>query len=603
MFRNAFARAVSAVVLGLITLSCSSESPREAAPVPAPATSSAKTNIILIYAEDITTLIGAYGDKSVKTPNIDQLMREGIRYTHAFQAAGVDSPSRAAMITGMYPTSIGAQHMRTMETEIKGAAATAAKPMPDGLPHYSVVPPPAVKPFPEYLRRAGYYATNNHKTDYQFEAPVTTWDENGPAASYLYRPIGAPFFAVFTLFATHESMLAFAKDPLAVDPARLVVPPILPDIPAIRTDLARQYTNIAIMDRHLGELIETLKRDAVYDSSVIFFMADNGGTVPWFTREVLDRGTRVPLIVRLPRGERGGTTSAEIVSGVDLAPTVLSLAGVPIPAHMQGQAFLGDQRAETPRKYAFSARDRMDAEHDRTRTVRDARYRYVYNYHPEQPWYRPIASRRMLPGMQDILRMRDAGTLPPVTAVWFKTKSQEELYDEDVDPYEMRNLASDARHAAKLAELRSALSEWTKTDGDMGAMPEKNMLRQMWNGGNKPPLTAVPEVRAEADGVRIDCATPGASIGYWIDRAGTPSAPELHAVRSWDYQNLYRELGIGDFPKNGEWVAAPRRWIVYDDGVIPLAKGDTLHVNAMRIGYLASEIAYQDGRTARSVGR
>ena len=172
----------------------------------------------------------------------------------------------------------------------------------------------------------------------------------------------------------------------------------------------------------------------------------------------------------------------------------------------------------------------------------------------------PIESRLMLPGMQDVLRMRDAGTLPAVTGAWFKTKASEELYDEDADPYEMKNLASDARHVAKLAELRSALSEWTRTYGDMGAMPEKNMRRQMWNGGNKPPLTAVPEVRAEAGGVRIDCATPGASIGYWIEPAGTPSAPELHAVRSWDYQTLYGELGIGDFPKNGEWVAAPRRW-------------------------------------------
>ena len=229
MFRRAFSRAASAVGLGLITLSCSSESAPESAPVPAPATSSTKPSIILIYAEDITTLISAYGDRSVKTPNIDQLVREGIRYTHAFQAAGVGSPSRAAMITGMYPTSIGAQHMWTAEVENRGAAATTARPMPDGLPYCSIVPPPAVKPFPEYLRRAGYYATNNLETDYQFEAPVTTWDENGPAASYLYRPIGAPFFASFTLFATHESMLVLGKEPLAIDPARLVVPPILPD--------------------------------------------------------------------------------------------------------------------------------------------------------------------------------------------------------------------------------------------------------------------------------------------------------------------------------------------------------------------------------------
>ncbi|SOY67096.1 sulfatase family protein [Cupriavidus taiwanensis] len=554
-----------------------------------------KPNILWITVEDITTFVGAYGDREVKTPNIDQLAREGVLYTHAYQTAGVCAPARAALITGMYPTSVGAHHMRTGPGEIQ-IPGRAAPQKPEGIPAtYSVVLPEQVKAFPEYLRKAGYYTTNNQKQDYQFEAPVTVWDENGPSASYRNRPKGKPFFSVFNFFLTHESMVALRKDPLLEDPARVSVPPIFPDTAAARGDIARMYTNIELMDRQVGELIQMLKDDGLYDNTIIFFFADNGGNLPWMKREILERGTHVPFIVRSPGGLPAGTRRDELVSGVDLAPTVLSLAGVPVPGYMQGQAFLGEQRASIPRRYVFAARDRMDTEYDRVRMVRDQRYRYLYNYMPELPYYQDLKFRMMLPMMRDILKHKGEGSLPPATAAWFKTKPVEELYDAEQDPWELHNLAEDPRYKGKLEELRQAFRAWTAKYGDMGGVPEREMLSQMWLGGSAPPATAAPVVQKAGDGVRITCATAGASIGYWIERPAAMPAVATHVVQSWDYERLAGELLGKGFAKVGDKRPVPPSWNVYDGEVIPLRPGEILHVNAMRIGYTPAQIDYVDG--------
>ncbi|WP_084545854.1 sulfatase [Cupriavidus malaysiensis] len=585
------------LALGSMLLPAAHAGTLPAQPGPQPA----RPNIVWITVEDITTFLGAYGDREAMTPNIDRLAREGVLYTHAYQAAGVCAPARAALITGMYPTSVGAQHMRTGPGEIQ-IPGRAMAPKPDGIPAtYSVVLPEQVKAFPEYLRKAGYYTSNNQKQDYQFEAPVTVWDENGPAASFRNRPAGKPFFSIFNFFLTHESMVALRKDPLRVDPAQVAVPPIFPDSPAVRGDIARMYTNIRMMDDQVGELIRMLKEDGLYDNTIIFFFSDNGGNLPWMKREILERGTHVPLIVRFPGGAHAGTRARELVSGVDLAPTVLSLAGVPVPAYMQGQAFLGAQRAKVARRYVFAARDRMDTEYDRVRMVRDGRYRYLYNYMPERPYYQDLKFRLMLPMMRDILQRKADGTLPAATAAWFGPKPVEELYDAERDPWELHNLADDPRYRAKLEELRQAFHDWTARYGDMGGIPERDMLKQMWLGGDKPPATALPEVREVAEaggGVRIACATPGASIGYWIERPGAAQVPPRHVVQSWDYERLAGEMLGKGFAKVGDMRPVPQAWTVYDNEVIALKPGEILHVNAMRIGYAPARIDYVDGKTS-----
>ncbi len=287
-----------------------------------------RPNIIWITCEDISPFIGAYGDREMKTPNIDQLAKEGVRYTKVFTAAGVCAPSRSSFITGMYPTSIGTMHMRTI-----------GDPKYQPVPSYSAVIPADVKCFPEYLRMAGYYCTNNEKQDYQFEPPVTVWDENGAAATFHHRQSNQPFFAVFNFFITHESQLFSRKDSLLMNPDKIRVPPYYPDTKTVRHDMNRLFTNIERMDQQVGELLRMLKEDGLYNNTIIFFFSDHGGALPWMKREILERGTHIPFIIRFPGGKSGGTTNDDLISGVDFAPTVLSLAGVPVPKYMQGQPF------------------------------------------------------------------------------------------------------------------------------------------------------------------------------------------------------------------------------------------------------------------------
>lgn len=550
-------------------------------------------NIIWITCEDISPYIGAYGDKEVRTPNIDQLAKEGVRYTRAYTTAGVCAPSRSAIITGMYQQSIGTQHMRT---------SGDAKFQP--VPLYAAVIPEQVKCFPEYLRKAGYYCTNNEKQDYQFVAPVTVWDENGATASYRNRPRRGdgrrgdsgrsvekdkPFFAIFNFQITHESQLFSRKDSLLVDGDKVSVPPIYPDTKTVRHDIARMLTNIERMDSQVGELIQMLKADGLYDNSIIFFYSDHGGSLPWTKREVLERGTHIPLIVRLPGGKKAGTVNNELISAVDFAPTVLSLVGIPIPSYMQGQAFLGKQQAKTPRRYVFAGRDRMDTEYDRVRMVRDKRYRYVYNYMPEKPYYQNLRYRLSIPMLQEILTLRDNGKLGPIPMSWFNTKPVDELYDVDNDPYELHNLVSDPALTGKLTELRTAYQNWIQQVGDMAATPESDMIRQMWNGQDVAPTTATPEVIPANGGVTLSCATKGASVGYRIVKDGITENPVMHPVKTWDLR-----LAFGG-KLSGQEPAGPV-WQVYDNEVISLGKGDVLYINAMRIGYRAAMLAYKDGQ-------
>ena len=543
--------------------------------------SHAKPNLIWITCEDISPFIGAYGDHEVKTPNIDQLASEGIRYTHVYTTAGVCAPSRSAIITGMYQTSIGTQHMRT-----------TGDPKYQPVPSYSAVIPWFVKCFPEYLRKEGYYCTNNEKQDYQFEAPVTVWDENGPAASFRNRPVDKPFFAVYNLFITHESQLFGRRDSLLVDSNILTVPPIYPDTKTVRHDISRMLTNIERMDSEVGEIIKMLKDDGYYDNTIIFFYSDHGGVLPWMKREVLERGTHIPLIIRFPGAQNKGTVNDDLISAVDFAPTVLSLAGVPVPKYMQGQAFLGADKATAPRKYVFAARDRMDSEYDRVRMVRDKQYRYLYNYMPEKPYYQNIEYRLSIPMMRDILRLHDEGRLDPIQMAWFKTKPVEELYDVQYDPYESNNLTADPKFNGKLLELRTAFQNWTKKVGDMGGIPEKEMISQMWNGQDKPPLTAMPRINNVKSGVKLSCPTKGASIGYRIVKTGVVEKPAIHLIQTYDFAFAFGK-------KNGGTQTANPVWQVYNGEVIQLEKGDTLIVNAMRIGFKAAVLDYIHGQTVK----
>lgn len=538
-------------------------------------------NIIWITCEDISPYMSVYGSEVVKTPNIDQLANDGIRFQHMYTTAGVSAPSRSCFITGMYPTSIGTQNMRTKVLNPKTRALL-------GQPAYSACLPAEVKCFSEWMRLGGYYCTNCQKEDYQFDAPVTAWDESSPAASYRNRPKGQPFFSVFNLFVTHESQLfeqsfLFDEHPeLVVSPDQInQLPPYYPDTQSVREAWARMLSNAQLMDYQLGQIVEQLKKDGLYDDSYIFFFSDHGGTLPWMKREILERGTHIPFIVKLPKNQLAGTLDTALHSAVDIAPTMLSIAGMDIPDYMQGQAFLGPQAVKEPRKYVFAGRDRMDECRDRVRSVRDQQFRYIYNFHPELPKYQDIGYRRSLPMMQEILDWHREGKLNAVQEDWFSpVKPQEELYDVTNDPHEIHNLAADPTYKEKLEELRKAFRTWLDEVGDMGYIPEPEMVRNWWKGEEHEPITAEPELVRQGNGYRIACATEGASIGYKILKKGHQDERVERTTVGYDMDLVVRKHPTG-YPVK---VSTP--WTVYIPGqVISLRQDEYLLVNAHRIGY------------------
>lgn len=534
-----------------------------------------KPNILWIVAEDMSPRLGCYGDNTIKTPNIDLLASEGIRYTHAFTTAGVCAPSRSTIITGMYQTSIGTHNMRTLlpPADVKSHP----------IPRYSAMLPEYVKCFTEYLRSAGYYCTNNEKQDYQFEAPVTAWDESSITSSWRNRPEGKPFFSVFNIYKTHESQLFPSDDPLEVDPASITVPPIYPETPSVRSDMARFYANVKVVDQSVGEIIAALKKDNLYKNTIIFFYGDHGDALPWMKRELYDRGIKIPLIVRMPGSKESNIVIDDLVSAVDFAPTVLSLAGMKIPEHLQGQAFLGAQKAKAPRKYIYAARDRMDTEYDRVRIVRDKKFKYVFNYMPEKPNYQDIAYRLKIPMMKDIIQLRDEGKLNAVQMNWFKTKPQEELYDIENDPYELNNLAGNPSYQIKLNELRQAFKTWTAETKDMGGIPEKEMIQQWWNGKTEAPTVSGIKIEKAKNGYVLKCETNGTSFAYRILNHEPDGVN--HEIMTWDFARQNPKI------KNGNLMPAKPVWNIYE-GEIKLNKGDTLLVKGYRAGYKEATLEF-----------
>jgi arylsulfatase A-like enzyme len=494
-----------------------------------------RPNIVWISNEDMSPRLGAYGDRLARTPTLDRLARESIRFTHAFTTAPVCAPSRAAIITGMYQNAIGAQHMRTTEDRA-----------PELPGPYLAVPPFYVKAFPEYLRAAGYYTTNRAKTDYQFGVPFTIWDELGANAHWRgRRDRTQPFFSVFNIEVTHESQIfptspARKGKPLIADPKEVPLPPYYPDTPAVREELARVYDNIADMDTRVGEILKQLEEDGLADDTIVFYWSDHGDGMPRAKRSLYDSGLRVPLMIRWPKNFspsfKPGTVSDQLVSFIDLAPTVLAAAGLDLPVHLQGRVLVGPN-ASAEREFVFAARDRMDLEYDMMRAARDKRFLYIRNFHPELPYVGFIPYRNQSAIMQEWLRLQAEGTLTGPPSIWMKTsRPPEELYDTTTDPHQINNLAGDPAHRARLVRMRQAVAGWMTQIADQGLINEPEMIQRMWPGGVQPE-TAAPYLMARGTtDVKREPAlkvkgpmeviayvpTQGASVGYTTDEGPTP---------------------------------------------------------------------------------
>jgi len=441
-----------------------------------------RPNILWLTAEDMSPNMGCYGDEQALTPRLDELAKQGVRYDRAFSTAPVCSPSRSCLITGMYATSLGTQRLR------------------------SAFPVPAdVQPFTVPLREAGYYCTNNVKTDYNLRDEQDfirrAWDESSNKAHWRGKRDGKPFFAVFNFMTTHQSRTSawsqeeFEKEvgsKLSMgerhDPAHMIPPPFYPDTPGAKQAWARYHDCITLMDRQAGEILDQLAADGLAEDTIVFFYADHGMGMPRGKRCLQDSGLRVPLIVRIPKKwaqlapASPGSVSDRLVSFVDFAPTVLSLCGVKRLTQFQGTAFLGTD-AGMPREFVYGARDRVDEAFDVARSVRDGRWLYIRNFMPHLSWMQPEGYSDQSTFRRELQRLAKENKLEGGARMYAAPRRPlEELYDTQADPAQLHNLASDVVQQDKLEQMRSELRQWQIETRDAGFITEPDLWSRLKPG-------------------------------------------------------------------------------------------------------------------------
>jgi N-sulfoglucosamine sulfohydrolase len=449
-------------------------------------------NFVFLVGEDTGRYLGCFGDRCAISPNIDHLAATGGRFENAFSHAPVCAPSRGGLVSGQYPTAVGFHHHRSRLAR-------------------------APQLFTSYLRQAGYHVSWPGKQDFNFAPQAGSFCDETDWFDHLPRE---PFFVYANLFQTHESNMrepdeVFMQHTASLTPDQrhhpeaVEVPPYLPDTPAVRREIARHHDNVTAIDQQVGAVLRQIDDAGLADNTIVIFLADHGRGLPREKRWVYDHGIHMPLIIRAPGLIEPGTVVDELVAWVDIAPTILSLAGVKIPVEFHGQAFLGPQRS-APRDYVFAARDRMDETTDCVRAVRSKRYKYIRNLMPYRSHAQPISYMEKLGTMKSMRIYHAAGLANPVQAAFFNpTKPTEELYDVAADPWELCNLADDPPMAGVLSEHRKALDDWTDHYGDLGNLDETELLRR----GVIVPLPAktVFEVNQPEPGNsrRVSCASSG----------------------------------------------------------------------------------------------
>ncbi|MBT8184001.1 MAG: sulfatase [Eudoraea sp.] len=504
-----------------------------------------RPNIIWLVAEDQSPgFFPMYGDSTVSLPNLQALANVGVIFNNAYSPVPVCAPARSALISGMYPTTLGTHNMRTYN-----AYDTENQPGL-GIPSYSPVIPQGVKMFTEYLRRNGYYCTNNSKEDYNFKKTEVAWDDSSNSAHWRNRPKNAPFFSVFNFNVCHESQIwRRGEDELLVSPDSVIVPPYFPDTSVIRHDIAVNYSNLIRLDSQIGEIIKQLREDELYENSIIFFYGDHGGPFPRHKRALYETGVKVPLIIKFRHNKKEVDRDNSLISFIDFAPTVLSLAGIEPPKVMQGKAHFGDYINTGTSEYVFFSSDRFDGMVDRLRAVRSRRYKYIKNFNTDISNALPVSYREQMPMMQKLNELWEKQELDSLQALWFRTpKPEEELYDLQEDPYEFVNLAGREEFQDTLLLLRNVLNEWIKNTNDLGQYPEEELLAKWLPNGEAQRL---PPLELE-------------------DKAG-----EIHLIsRQKDATIIWKQ-------------AQDSTWQFYTD---PLANDKSFLAKAVRIGFEDSEI-------------
>lgn len=503
-----------------------------------------RPNILWISTEDHNPAIGAYGDDYARTPAIDKLAEEGILYQNAFVSSPICAPARSAIITGIYATSLGTQNLR------------------------SDIPIPGfIKTLPEILRDHGYFTSNNSKTDYNFDASGR-WDESNTEAHWRNRSSdNQPFFSVFNLMVTHEGREntdnyndeeLFASLEERHDPSKAKLPPFYPDTPEMRKLWARQYDLISVADHQVKEILNQLEKDGLADDTIVFFWSDHGFGLPRYKRWLYSTGLEVALIVRIPPKFRHlanlspGSETDQLVSLVDLAPTVLSLTGIEIPETMESVPFLGEQK-EAPRTHFVAHRDRADDVYDMARAVRTQDFMYIRNYMPHLPYIqRSVIFGDEKRSYAELHRVRREGNLPEAGEAMYRQRPMEELYNVKTDPFELNNIADDPKYSYILETMRSRLSEWIFETRDTGFLQEGEMMLRSqgstpYEMAHDPGNYNLPKIKAAAEFVG-DKSVPISTLAEMLNDADSGVrfwATEALLARSdedvWKAQNELKE--------------------------------------------------------------
>jgi len=426
-------------------------------------------NILWINAEDISPSWGAYGIPEATTPNLDRLAAEGILYRNAFANAPICAPARSTLITGMYAPSLGTEHLRS-----------------------EIPRTPGIDTVPEHLKRAGYYVTSSSKTDFNFSADgIFDLRENNPTP-WRGAAEGQPFFSIVTVGGTHEGpsnnidryhrVTDSLPRELIHNPDEVTVPPYYPDTPEFRQQWARVHDLVTAFDIDVGNMIERLREDGQLENTIIFVFGDHGWGMPRYKRWLTDSGMRVPFIAYVPEKYPAYATSApgsensDLVSFVDFGPTTLNLAGVAVPANMQGKPFLGPNLPARP-DHVFGYRGRADDMHEVSRAIHTGDYIYVRHFMPYLPYIQP--GRIFGDGktsFKELNRLHAAGELPAESEKMYHRKPVEELYNLVDDPHELTNLATAPKQADRMAAFRKQLHQELIDIRDVGISFEPEMM-------------------------------------------------------------------------------------------------------------------------------
>ena len=436
-----------------------------------------RPNILWLTSEDHGPHLGCYGDLFADTPNLDQLAQRGMLFKRAWSTAPVCAAARTALISGMYPPSLGAEHMRSL-----------------------VALPDFIKMYPQILREAGYYCSNNAKEDYNLIEPVEPWDDSSESGHWRNRPAGRPFFSVFNYLMTHESQIRAVDAATIHNPAEVRVPAYQPDTPEVRSNWAQYYDRLSQLDSAVGERLAELNDDGLSADTIVFCFSDHGSGLPRSKRWPYNSGLHVPLIVYFPDKWRhlapeeyiSGGRSDRLVDFMDLAPTVISLAGSEPPPVMHGNAFAGEYQ-KPPAEYLHAFRGRMDERYDLSRTVSDGRFLYMRHFMPHRIYGQYVDYMFETQATQVWKRMFDNGELNEVQSRFWQEKPPEELYDLDNDPDEINNLINSAQHQDIAHQLREESRAWIMEKRDFGFLPENEIHSRSL--GSTPYETAQVEAR------------------------------------------------------------------------------------------------------------